>query len=49
MEAEDKAKVVNALGGKSGLLDSTLPSIFFLIAYNITHRSEEHTSELQSH
>lgn len=37
MESEDKAKVINALGGKSGLIDSTLPSIFFLMAYNITH------------
>lgn len=37
MEAEDKAKVVNALGGKSGIFDSTVPSLFFLIAYNITH------------
>jgi Protein of unknown function (DUF3159) len=37
MESEDKAKVINALGGKSGLFDSTVPSIFFLIAFNITH------------
>jgi hypothetical protein len=37
VEAEDKAKVVNALGGKSGIFDSTVPSLFFLIAYNITH------------
>jgi hypothetical protein len=37
VEAEDKAKVVNALGGKSGIFDSTVPSIFFLIAYNISH------------
>ncbi|MEN9735366.1 MAG: hypothetical protein RL129_76 [Actinomycetota bacterium] len=37
MESEDKAKVVNALGGKSGIFDSTVPSIFFLISYNITH------------
>ena len=37
MEKEDKAKVVNALGGKSGIFDSTVPSIFFLITYNITH------------
>lgn len=36
MEAEDKAKVVNALGGKSGIFDSTVPSIFFLLAYNIS-------------
>ena len=37
MEEADKAKVVNALGGKSGIFDSTVPSIFFLIAYNISH------------
>jgi hypothetical protein len=37
VEQEDKAKVVSALGGKSGILDSTVPSIFFLLAYNITH------------
>ena len=37
MEGEDRAKVVNALGGKSGLIDSTVPSIFFLLTYNITH------------
>ena len=40
MEAEDKAKVVTALGGKSGILDSTVPSVFFLLAYNITHNLE---------
>ena len=37
MEEADKAKVINALGGKSGIFDSTVPSIFFLIAYNISH------------
>lgn len=37
MESEDKAKVVSALGGKSGIFDSTVPSIFFLISYNISH------------
>lgn len=40
METEDKAKVVNALGGKSGIFDSTVPSIFFLIAYNVTKNLE---------
>ena len=40
METEDKAKVVNALGGKSGIFDSTVPSIFFLISYNVTKNLE---------
>ncbi|MEI6294654.1 MAG: DUF3159 domain-containing protein [Actinomycetes bacterium] len=34
---EDKAKVLGALGGTRGLLDSGLPSIIFLIVFNITH------------
>src|SRR5450830_417822 len=33
----DKHKVINALGGKRGLLDSGLPSLVFLIAYNVNH------------
>ena len=33
----DKSKVINALGGKRGLLDSGLPSLIFLIAYNVGH------------
>jgi xanthine/uracil permease len=33
----DKSKVINALGGKRGLLDSGLPSLIFLIAFNIDH------------
>jgi hypothetical protein len=37
MESADKEKVISALGGKSGVFDSTVPSVFFLIAYNITH------------
>ena len=34
-EADDRAKVVNALGGKKGLIDSGAPSILFLIAFNV--------------
>jgi hypothetical protein len=37
MQEEDKAKVVTALGGKKGIIDSTIPSLVFLLAYNITH------------
>lgn len=34
---DDKAKILNALGGKKGLLDSGLPAILFLIVFNISH------------
>ena len=34
---EDKAKVLGALGGTRGLIDSGLPSIVFLIVFNISH------------
>ena len=34
---EDKAKVLSALGGTRGLIDSGLPSIIFLITFNIWH------------
>ena len=33
-EPDDRAKVVNALGGKKGLIDSGLPSVLFLIVFN---------------
>ena len=33
----DKTKIINALGGKRGLLDSALPSLVFLISYNVAH------------
>ncbi len=36
-EAEDKAKILAALGGAKGLIDSGLPSILFLIVFNLTH------------
>jgi intracellular septation protein A len=34
---EDRDKVLGALGGTRGLLDSGLPSILFLVAFNVTH------------
>lgn len=36
MESDQK-KVINALGGKRGILDSGLPSLVFLIAFNVVH------------
>jgi len=33
---EDRDKVVNALGGKKGLIDSGVPSIVFLVVLNIS-------------
>ncbi len=33
---EDRDKVVNALGGKKGLIDSGVPSIVFLVIFNVT-------------
>ena len=33
----DQKKVLDALGGRKGLLDSGLPSLIFLIAFNLTH------------
>jgi len=37
MMESDKTKIINALGGKRGLLDSALPSLVFLISYNVAH------------
>lgn len=37
MQDEERAKVVTALGGKKGIIDSTIPSLIFLITYNVTH------------
>ncbi len=34
---QDKDKILSALGGTRGLLDSGLPSIVFLIAFNVSH------------
>ncbi|MBM3731420.1 MAG: DUF3159 domain-containing protein [Actinobacteria bacterium] len=33
---EDKDKVVSALGGKRGLIDSGLPALLFLVVFNIS-------------
>jgi hypothetical protein len=33
---EDKAKVLAAFGGKKGLIDSGIPSVIFLIVFNVT-------------
>jgi hypothetical protein len=33
---EDKDKVVSALGGKRGLIDSGLPALIFLVVFNIS-------------
>ncbi len=33
---DDKAKILDALGGKKGLLDSGLPALLFLIIFNIS-------------
>lgn len=33
---EDKAKVLAALGGKKGLIDSGIPSVIFLVVFNVT-------------
>lgn len=34
---EDRAKVMSAFGGTRGLLDSGLPALVFLVAFNISH------------
>jgi hypothetical protein len=34
---EDRDKVLNALGGKKGLIDSGLPSLVFLVDFNFSH------------
>ena len=33
---EDKDKVISALGGKRGLIDSGLPALIFLIVFNVS-------------
>lgn len=35
---EDKAKIIGAMGGTRGLIDSGVPSLLFLITFNLTHR-----------
>lgn len=34
---DDREKVLNAFGGKKGLIDSAIPSIIFLVTFNISH------------
>jgi len=33
--AEDKDKVISAFGGKKGLIDSGIPSVIFLVIFNL--------------
>lgn len=40
-DEEDKAKIVNAMGGKKGLLDSGLPALIFLMIFNITKEVQQ--------
>ena len=37
--SEDKDKVLNALGGKKGLVDSGLPSLVFLMVFNLSGKN----------
>lgn len=37
--SEDKDKVLNAIGGKKGLIDSGLPSLVFLIVFNLSGKN----------
>ena len=37
---EDKAKVLAAFGGKKGLVDSGIPSVIFLVVFNVTDELE---------
>jgi hypothetical protein len=34
--AEDRDKVISAFGGKKGLIDSGIPSVIFLVVFNVT-------------
>ena len=38
MNNEDPKTILNALGGKRGLLDSGLPALIFLIVFTVTHK-----------
>jgi len=37
--AQDKDKVINALGGKRGLIDSGLPALVFLVVFNLSDKN----------
>ena len=41
---DDQKKVVSALGGKKGLIDSGLPTLVFLIAFNFSHSLNKSTT-----
>lgn len=34
---EDRDKVLSAFGGRKGLIDSGIPSVIFLVTFNVTH------------
>jgi len=36
-EQDDRAKILSALGGTRGLIDSGVPSVLFLVVFNISH------------
>ena len=38
---EDKAKILKAMGGTKGLLDSGLPALIFLVIFNITKEVQQ--------
>ena len=38
MNNEDPKTILNALGGKRGLLDSGMPALIFLIVFTVTHK-----------
>ena len=38
---DDRDKVVNALGGKKGLIDSGLPAVIFLVTFNVRNDVRE--------
>ncbi len=38
MNNEDPKTILNALGGKRGLLDSGLPALIFLVVFTVTHK-----------
>ncbi len=37
MQEHEKGKVIAALGGKNGIIDVALPSVIFLLYFNISH------------
>ena len=49
MESSDKAKILAAFGGVKGLFDSGIPSLIFLILFNVTHEDRKSTRLNSSH